>query len=64
MAAPLTKEHLDMLNNMLKTAKDIKPEIARAKSVGLDVFDLEEKILADEKKAALFKQVYFPSGRA
>ena len=64
MAAPLTKEHLDNINEALKVGKDIKAIIARAKPAGLDVDDLESDLLANEKKLQGIKQAFFPSGRA
>ena len=64
MAAPLTKEHLDNINEALKVGKDIKAINARAKTAGLDVDDLESDLLANEKKLQGIKQAFFPSGRA
>ena len=64
MAAPLTKEHLDNINEALKVGKDVKAIIARAKTAGLEVDDLESDLLANEKKLQGIKQAFFPSGRA
>ena len=50
MAAPLTKEHLTSINEALKVSKDVKSIIARAKTAGLDVDDLETDLLQSEKK--------------
>ena len=64
MAAPLTKEHLDEINNALKLSKDIKTIIARAKTAGLDIEAIESNILDNERKLQGIKQAFFPSGRA
>ena len=64
MAAPLTKEHLPSINEALKVSKDVKSIIARAKTAGLDVDDLETDLLQSEKKLQGIKQAFFPNGRA
>ena len=64
MAAPLTKEHLDEINNALKLSKDIKTIIARAKTAGIDIEAIETNILENERKLQGIKQAFFPSGRA
>ena len=40
MAAPLTKENLDEINEALKASKDVKAVIARAKTAGIEVEEL------------------------
>ena len=62
MAAPLTKENLDEINTALKAAKDVKTIITRAKSAGLDVEELEQQLLDNEKRLQAIKAAFFPSG--
>jgi len=64
MAAPLTKENLDEINEALKVSKDVKSIIARAKTAGIDVEELERTLLENEKKLQGIKSAFFPSGRA
>lgn len=64
MAAPLTKENLDEINEALKVSKDVKTIIARAKTAGIDIEELERTLLENEKKLQAIKSAFFPSGRA
>ena len=63
MAAPLTKGHLDQINEALKASKDIKAVIVRAKTAGIDVEDMEKSLLENEKRLAGIKAAFFPTGR-
>ena len=63
MAAPLTKEHLNQINEALRASKDIKQVIARAKTAGIDVDEMEADLLENEKRLAGIKAAFFPSGR-
>lgn len=63
MAAPLTREHLAQINEALKATKDIKTVIARAKTAGLDVDEMERTLLENEKRLTGIKAAFFPAGR-
>ncbi len=63
MAAPLTKEHLTAINEALRVAKDVRSVIARAKTAGLDVEQLESTLLENEQKLSGIKAAFFPNGR-
>ena len=63
MAAPLTKEHLNQINEALRASKDIKQVIARAKTAGIDVDDMERDLLENEKRLSGIKAAFFPAGR-
>jgi len=64
MAAPLTKENLDEINEALKASKDVKAVIARAKTAGIEVEEIEKTLLDNEKRLQAIKSAFFPSGRA
>ena len=64
MAAPLTKENLDEINEALKVSKDVKAVIARAKTAGIEVEEIERTLLDNEKRLQAIKSAFFPSGRA
>jgi len=64
MAAPLTKENLDEINEALKVSKDVKAVIARAKTAGIEVEEIEKTLLDNEKRLQAIKSAFFPSGRA
>ena len=64
MAAPLTKENLDEINEALKVSKDVKSVIARAKTAGIEVEEIERTLLDNEKRLQAIKSAFFPSGRA
>jgi len=64
MAAPLTKENLDEINEALKVSKDVKSVIARAKTAGIEVEEIEKTLLDNEKRLQAIKSAFFPSGRA
>ena len=64
MAAPLTKENLDEINEALKASKDVKAVIARAKTAGIEVEEIERILLDNEKRLQAIKSAFFPSGRA
>jgi len=64
MAAPLTKENLDEINEALKASKDVKAVIARAKTAGIEVEEIERTLLDNEKRLQAIKSAFFPSGRA
>ena len=64
MAAPLTKENLDEINEALKASKDVKAVIARAKTAGIEVEEIEKTLLDNEKRLPAIKSAFFPSGRA
>jgi len=63
MAAPLNREHLAQINEALKASKDIKSVIARAKTAGIDVDEMEARLLENERRLAGIKAAFFPSGR-
>jgi len=63
MAAPLTRENLTAINEALKVAKDVKAVIARAKTAGLDVEEIETTLLDNERRLQGIKAAFFPSGR-
>ena len=50
MAAPLTKENLDEINEALKVSKDVKAVIARAKTAGIEVEEIERTLLDNENR--------------
>jgi len=64
MAAPLTKENLEEINEALKASKDVKAVIARAKTAGIEVEEIEKTLLDNEKRLQAIKSAFFPSGRA
>jgi len=64
VAAPLTKENLDEINEALKASKDVKAVIARAKTAGIEVEEIEKTLLDNEKRLQAIKSAFFPSGRA
>jgi len=64
VAAPLTKENLDEINEALKASKDVKAVIARAKTAGIEVEEIERTLLDNEKRLQAIKSAFFPSGRA
>jgi len=61
--SPITfsPEDKKRINNALKTIDDAKKEIERAKRAGIDLSDLEKRILENEQKLRAIKQVYFPN---
>ena len=63
MAAPLTRENLTQINDALKVSKDVKAVIARAKTAGLDVDQLEATLLDNERRLQGIKAAFFPNGR-
>ncbi len=60
MAHPFSKEDKTQINKTLKDIENVKKDIAKAKSAGLDVTASEQRILEAEKKLRAIKQVYFP----
>jgi len=64
MAAPLTRENLDEINEALKASKDVKAVIARAKTAGIEVEEIEKTLLDNEKRLQAIKSGFVPSGRA
>ena len=61
--SPITfsSEDKKRIINALKTIDDAKKEIERAKRAGIDLSDLEKRILENEQKLRAIKQVYFPN---
>ena len=63
MAAPLTREHLTQINEALKASKEVKQIIARSRTAGIDVDELERGLEENEKRLSGIKAAFFPSGR-
>ena len=57
----LTKEHQTAINQALKAINDIKSEIVKAKSAGIDVSVQETELKQTESQLLAIKRVYFPS---
>jgi len=64
MASPLTKDHLDEINNALRGIKAARDVVQRAKLAKIDVTIQEAQMDEAESKLLAIKQGFFPSGRA
>jgi hypothetical protein len=58
--SPLTNDHLERLNRVLKSCAEIREVISRCKDCGLTV-DREEKLNDEQEKvASKIKENFFP----
>jgi hypothetical protein len=63
VAAPLTAEDKNRIEQSLKDLKDAEDMVRRAKAAGLDMSQ-EEAVLNDTRRQLLgLKQQFFPTGR-
>jgi len=58
----LGKEDKKKIDTALKAIADVKKEVVRAKSAGIDVSEQEASLKETEDKLLSIKRVYFPSG--
>ena len=58
---PFTKADQAKINTALASITEVKADIAKAKSAGVDVSDAEKKLLDAETRLRNIKNVYFPA---
>jgi|TARA_Y100000310_G_C20701625_1_gene830510 hypothetical protein len=59
-SAPLTDEHLTILNTALSAADAVESLIERARIAGIDLGDLPEQLHTEVDRARNIKQAFFP----
>ena len=64
MAQPLTREHLNAINETIQIDKTIRPILNRAETAMIDLGDRKERWADLLKLMAAIKQGFFPNGRA
>jgi|TARA_Y100000310_G_C20419517_1_gene685976 arsenate reductase-like glutaredoxin family protein len=64
MAQPLTREHLNAINETIQIDKTIRPILNRAETAMIDLGDRKERWDELLKRMAAIKQGFFPNGRA
>ena len=64
MAQPLTRDHLNAINETIQMDKTIRPILNRSETAMIDVGDRKERWDELLKRMAAIKSGFFPNGRA